>query len=378
LNHFIDEVRIHISSGNGGNGCVSFRREKYIPRGGPDGGDGGAGGNVIIRVQRNVKTLTHLRRNGKYHARNGQPGRGVGRHGADGEDCIIVVPPGTILKNEDTGEIMLDLLKAGQEIVLFKGGKGGQGNKHFATSRVQAPRYAQPGLPGEELNAVLELSLIADIGFVGFPNAGKSTLLRSLTAANPKIGPYPFTTKIPNLGVMNIHDTDLVLADIPGIIEGASEGAGLGLRFLKHISRVAGIAILLDMSEEADHVQQLSTLLEELSHYGHGLSDLKRVILATKLDLEDSHERYAELQRLLPGETILGISSHSREGLAELQETFFNMAEAHRSLHPEDEEILSQHDFVEANKHPYDWDGASELEEALLTRYNNNGEAGQS
>jgi GTP-binding protein len=370
LNHFIDEVRIQAASGDGGHGCVSFRREKYIPRGGPDGGDGGAGGNIILRVQRNVKTLTHLRRNGKYYARAGQPGRGAGKHGADGEDVIVVVPPGTIIKDQLTGEVLLDLLENRQEVLLLKGGKGGQGNSHFATSRNQAPRYAQPGLPGESRDLRLELSLIADIGFVGFPNAGKSSLLKALTAANPKVGAYPFTTTIPNLGVMNIHDTELILADIPGIIEGASNGAGLGLQFLKHISRVAGIAVLLDMGEDVDHAGQLTILLAELASYGHGLAQLPRLIIGSKLDLDGAPERFAELTKILSNETVVGISAHNGQGLRTIQEIFWAIGQG--SVAGQVEILPNLGQPAATGDHPYEWSGADELTAIALSRYSDN------
>jgi len=370
LNNFIDEVRIHVSSGDGGHGCVSFRREKFAPRGGPDGGDGGRGGDVILRVQRNVKTLTHLRRNGKYLARNGQPGRGSGKHGGDGEDVVIVVPPGTIIKDAETGEVLLDLLDAGGEIVFLKGGKGGQGNIHFSTSRNQAPRYAQSGLPGEEKDLVIELALIADIGFLGFPNAGKSTLLKMLTDANPKVGAYPFTTRIPNLGVLNVGETEIILADIPGIIEGASQGAGLGLRFLKHLARVAGIAVLIDLSEEANHKERYLTLMDELAAYGHGLEKLPRIVVGTKTDLLEAEGHLQELQRLLPDETVLGISSHSHAGLEELTAKFVEMERALRERNMSMSEVPQM--FVPENNtdaHPYNWEGSEELDAEMSRRY---------
>jgi GTP-binding protein len=358
LSYFIDEARIHVASGKGGHGCVSFRREKYVPKGGPDGGDGGRGGDLIFRVQRNVKTLASIRRNGKYIAQDGQPGRGWGKNGLDGRDQIIVVPPGTRVKDAETGEVLIDFLDVGQELVFFRGGKGGLGNMHFATSRNQAPRYAQTGLPGASRDIILELSLIADIGFVGFPNAGKSSLLKSLTAANPKIGPYPFTTKIPNLGVMHIHETDIVLADIPGIIAGASHGAGLGLRFLKHIARVAGIAFMIDMGDGDDHGAVYRTLNQELASYGHGLEQLPRIVLASKMDMESSQEALEAFRAEFPDLDILPISSHSRLGIQELQEAFFQLWQAHdRILHPDAPEADAA-----MTSHPYAWEGSETLD----------------
>jgi GTP-binding protein len=326
LNHFVDEVRIHVSSGDGGHGCVSFRREKYIPKGGPDGGDGGRGGDIIVEVKRNLKTLTHIRPHGKYPAQNGQPGRGRGAHGADGKDVILAVPPGCRILNAETGELLLELMHEHERVVLFKGGKGGLGNKNFATSRQQAPRYSQPGLPGTAMEIVIELNLIADIGFVGFPNAGKSSLLKALTHADPKIAPYPFTTKIPNLGVMPMHDSEVVLADIPGIIEGAHEGHGLGLRFLKHINRTTGLAFLVDGSDGADHVQAFHTLLDELTAYSPDLASRPRLLVVSKMDMPESEAAADELAKALPEERLFRISSHSRQGLTELAQAFWDLA----------------------------------------------------
>ncbi len=305
---------------------MSFRREKYIPRGGPDGGDGGRGGNLIIKVQSNLKTLTHLRPNGKYFARDGQPGAGRQKSGSDGESVIIAVPPGSRILDAQSSELMLDLVNDGDEIVLLKGGRGGQGNMHFATSRVQAPRYAQPGLPGHSIELKIEMNLIADIGFVGFPNAGKSSLLKVLTAADPKIAAYPFTTKIPNLGVMYIHNQELVLADIPGIIEGASQGLGLGFRFLKHIHRTAGLAFLVDMSEEIDHEHVFKTLLSELSQYAPELVSRPRLIIATKLDMPEAADAFKAFTANHPDELIYGISAHTNLGLGELKKAFWDLA----------------------------------------------------
>lgn len=326
MNHFVDEVHIHVVSGNGGHGCVSFRREKYIPKGGPDGGDGGRGGDVIFRTQRNLKTLTHIHPNTAYKARNGQPGTSRKCHGSDGDDVIIPVPPGTRLLDAGTGAVLADFVQDGEDFVFLKGGKGGLGNVHFATSSNQAPRYAQPGLPGEARDIVIEMNLIADIGFVGFPNAGKSSLLKNLTHADPKVGAYPFTTKIPNLGVMYLFNSELVLADIPGIIEGASHGAGLGLHFLKHINRTAGLAFLLDMSEEKDHAQEFAVLMDELRIYDADLAGKPRLVVASKMDMPGADSQLAALRASLPGETILAISSHTHLGLEELKKAFWDLS----------------------------------------------------
>lgn len=326
MNHFVDEVHIRVSSGNGGHGCVSFRREKYIPKGGPDGGDGGRGGDVIFRAQRNLKTLTHIHPNTHYKARNGQPGRGRKCHGSDGEDVVIAVPPGTRILDAATGDVLADLVTDGEQKVFLSGGKGGLGNIHFATPSNQAPRYAQPGLAGEERDITIEMNMIADIGFVGFPNAGKSSLLKSITSADPRVGAYPFTTKIPNLGVMYLHDSEMVLADIPGIIEGASHGAGLGYRFLKHINRTAGLAFLIDMSEEKDHAAELAVLEGELRAWDAELAERPRVIIASKMDMPGAEEQLVLMRRALGGERIIPISSHTHQGLDDVMQAFWELA----------------------------------------------------
>jgi len=225
---FADEAFIEVSSGKGGNGCIAFRREKYVPMGGPSGGDGGRGGDLIFSVRRNLRTLAHLRHKQSFKAQNGQDGEGWGRYGKKGEDLVVYLPPGSVIKDADTKKVIRDFGQNTEDFIFLKGGNGGWGNIHFKTSVNQAPRRALPGKPGEKRSLRVELRIIADIGLVGFPNAGKSSLLDHLTNARPKIAPYPFTTKIPNLGVLTYDDLDVVIADIPGLIEGASEGAGLG------------------------------------------------------------------------------------------------------------------------------------------------------
>ncbi len=322
---FADETYIDVSSGNGGAGCVSFRREKYVPKGGPDGGDGGRGGDVIFVVKDNLKTLLHLKNKRVYRAGNGKAGEGRRKHGKNGKDIEVPVPPGSLIKDPETGEILKDLTGI-NEWVYLKGGIGGQGNWHFRSARRQTPRFAQPGASGEELRLHVELNLIADIGFVGFPNAGKSTLLAEITNAHPKIAPYAFTTKIPNLGIMHAGYKDIILADIPGILEGASNGAGMGIKFLKHISRTSGLAFLIDLSEE-NSLNTFNVLKKELSCFGHGLIDKKRVIVGTKLDLFESEERLAELKKCFPDETVVGISAFSKKGMDELKKSFINISE---------------------------------------------------
>lgn len=324
MNSFVDEIKIGVASGNGGPGSVSFRREKYVPKGGPDGGDGGRGGDVIFRVKDNLKTLTHLRPNKTYRAQNGLHGEGRKKHGKDGEDLVVLVPPGTQVKDTETGEILLDLVENNSEHRFLVGGIGGQGNSNFATSRNQTPRFAQPGMPGETRKIKLELSLIADIGFVGYPNAGKSSLLGVLTSAHPKVGAYPFTTKIPNLGVLRAFNRDIILADIPGIIQGASEGAGLGYRFLKHISRTAALLFLVDLSDYQDPVEVFENLKQELHAYEPELLKRPHYILATKMDIPEAQERLDEFRSRV-SEEVLPVSSATRDGIDELIKKLFSL-----------------------------------------------------
>jgi len=314
VERFVDEARIHVSSGHGGAGSVSFRREKYVPKGGPDGGDGGRGGDVIFVVRRNLKTLSHLRMRPHFRAEDGRPGAGRNMHGRDGESVIIPVPPGTIIREPETGKQLVDLTSDSQSVTMLRGGRGGKGNAHFATARHQTPRFSQSGEPGVITDYVVELSVIADIGFVGFPNAGKSSLLKALTNADPRIGSYAFTTKTPNLGVLHVHDRDIVLADIPGIIEGASGGAGLGLRFLKHISRAAGIALLIDLSND-DFLDAYPILMDELRSYSGSMESKARIVIGTKLDMPGTADRLDELRSSLSTEAVVGASAFTREGL---------------------------------------------------------------
>ena len=330
---FADEATITVSSGKGGDGCVAFRREKYVPMGGPAGGDGGRGGDVVFEVRRNLRTLAQLRYQQSFKAENGQPGMGKNMHGRDGADIVVAVPPGTIVKDADSGELIKDFgagslaaasSREGERWVFLKGGKGGWGNTHYKTSVNQAPRTFQPGQPSLTARLRVELQLLADIGFVGFPNAGKSSLLDKFTNARPKIAPYPFTTKIPNLGMLRIHDRDIVLADIPGIIEGAHEGAGLGLRFLKHVSRASALAFLVDLSDE-NWESAFGVLLEELRSYAPFLADKRRLLVATKLDLPEAAERFEAFAAAHPGERVLGLSVFSGRGVEELGEAFLAM-----------------------------------------------------
>jgi GTPase len=318
VQYFVDETDIEVSSGAGGNGAVSFRREKYVPRGGPDGGDGGKGGNVIFQVKNNLKTLAHLKNKKFYRAKNGSPGTGKKKHGKNGEPEIIDVPPGTIIKDKITTKIIKDLCIEGETWVMFEGGRGGLGNSHFATSRRQAPKFAQPGEEGKSKVLTIELNLIADIGFVGFPNAGKSSLLAKLTNAHPKVGAYAFTTKVPNLGVMQHHSQEIVLADIPGLIEGASSGSGLGIRFLKHIARTTALAFLVDLSDD-NYRNAIPVLEEELRTFSCELAKKQRLIIGNKLDIPGTIDAIDDLKNRFPNDTVLGISALSGEGLNDLK-----------------------------------------------------------
>ena len=286
---FLDEAVIHVVSGNGGKGSVSFRRERFIPKGGPDGGDGGKGGDIIIRASNKLHTLSDFSSKRRFKAQDGSPGKGSNQTGKNGEDIVIEVPLGTIISDHNTGEILGDLIQNEQELTILSGGIGGKGNKHFATSTNRAPRFAQSGIPGESKDLKLTLKHLADIGLIGLPNAGKSTLLSCLTMARPKIDAYPFTTIVPNLGILDLDDAEsLTIADIPGLIEGASEGKGLGHRFLRHIERTRFLLHVIDISQAPadDPLRDCYILEDELKRYDSSLLRKKRIIIANKIDLE--------------------------------------------------------------------------------------------
>ncbi|MDR1814674.1 MAG: GTPase ObgE [Tannerella sp.] len=313
--NFIDYVKIYCTSGKGGKGSSHFRRAKYIPKGGPDGGDGGRGGHVFLRGNRNLWTLLHLKYERHVIATAGEAGSAKGSTGKNGEDRYIEVPCGTVVYDADTGDYLCDVTEDGQEIRLLKGGKGGWGNIHFKTSTNQAPRYSQPGEPAEERNIILQLKLLADVGLVGFPNAGKSTLLSVITSAKPKIADYPFTTLEPNLGIVQYRDNrSFVMADIPGIIEGASEGRGLGLRFLRHIERNSLLLFMIPADSE-DIIKEYKILSAELAKYNPDLAEKTRVLAITKCDL--TAEKPKKLPKDLPH---VYISAVANQGLDDLKD----------------------------------------------------------
>ena len=320
---FTDYAKIIIKSGNGGDGAITFRREKYVAAGGPDGGDGGRGGSIYFKVDPNANTLIDFRFTKKFKAQNGENGSGANKYGKSGEDLYINVPIGTIIKDVETGKVVADLSKPGQEELVLKGGKGGKGNSHFATSTRQVPRFAQAGEEGEEKEVILELKLLADVGLLGFPNVGKSTFLSVVTDAKPKIANYHFTTIEPNLGVVKTKNGDsFVIADIPGIIEGASAGVGLGIQFLRHVERTRLLLHVIDVSgtEGRDPVQDFYTINEELKKYSEKLSSRKQIIVANKIDIMQDDSNYKKLEELAKKEDleIYKISGATGEGVEEL------------------------------------------------------------
>ncbi len=368
--NFVDYVKVYCSSGKGGKGSSHFRRAKYIPKGGPDGGDGGHGGHVYLRGNRNLWTLLHLRYERHIIATPGEGGSAKGSTGKDGTDRYIEVPCGTVAYDADTGEFICDVTEDGQIIRILKGGKGGWGNIHFKTSTNQAPRYSQPGEPAEERNIILQLKLLADVGLVGFPNAGKSTLLSVITSAKPKIANYPFTTLEPNLGIVKYRDNrSFIMADIPGIIEGASEGKGLGLRFLRHIERNSLLLFMIPADTE-DIKKEYEILSGELEKYNPDLAEKSRVLAITKSDLLDEELKNAFAQNLPEKIPHVFISSVAHMGLDALKdilwtelnkETFHDKEKIiHKNMEintiESDDEVEDEATDIENNSDiEYDW-----------------------
>jgi GTP-binding protein len=316
---FIDEARISVKAGDGGNGCISFRHEKYIPKGGPDGGNGARGGSVIIRADRQLNTLLDFKYKRSYRAERGENGRGKDQGGKSGKDEVVKVPCGTLVRDAVKGKTIVDLLHDGDEFIIAQGGKGGRGNGEFATPTNQAPRFAEPGTPGEERELILELKLLADVGLVGFPNAGKSTLISVVSAAKPKIADYPFTTLTPNLGLVRYAEgNSFVIADIPGLIEGAHEGKGLGIQFIRHIERTRVLVFLIESISE-DPKKDYHILLNELASYNPAIARKKKIVALTKMDIVHEADK-KKLAKIKFGRGVMtfSISAVTGEGLREL------------------------------------------------------------
>lgn len=322
---FSDETYIDISSGNGGNGAVSFRREKFIPKGGPDGGDGGKGGDVIFVVKDNLRTLSHLKKIRTFRAENGKNGQGARMYGRDGRDIEIPVPPGTVIKDAESGKVIKDLTGL-ERFTFLKGGKGGLGNYHFRSSTRQTPRFAGGGENGIEMRVGLELLIIADIGFVGFPNAGKSSLLNAITNSQSLVGDYPFTTKIPSLGALPYDNSYIILADIPGLIDGASEGRGMGFEFLRHISRTKGLAFLIDLTSD-DYLTSFEKLQLELKKYSDDLIKKPYIIIGTKMDEIDSKERFEKLKEKYRDNKVVPFSIYLDDMIDNIKKEFIKLYE---------------------------------------------------
>lgn len=333
---FVDEAKIYAKSGRGGRGCVSFRREKFVPRGGPNGGDGGDGGDVIVIGRENMTSLLDYHYKQHYRAQNGEHGRGKDQHGKNAPALLVPVPIGTVVRDFFTGEILGDITADNQTLVVASGGRGGRGNARFATSTNQAPRYAQPGEEGEEKTLILELRLLADVGIIGFPNAGKSTLISRISAARPRIADYPFTTLIPNLGVVSYNEgKTFVVADIPGLIKGAHEGVGLGIKFLRHIERTKVLIHLLDLSPftERNPIEDYHIMNEELEAYSPELKNKPQIIAPNKIDITEAKEKLEEIETYFKklGIKVFPISSATGEGVKELIEEVWKRLERLKS-----------------------------------------------
>jgi len=346
---FVDEAPIVVEAGKGGNGCMSFRREKYIPKGGPDGGDGGDGGSIFLEADDAVNTLIDYRYTRRYRAPNG--GNGISRNciGVKGEDLVLKVPVGTTAIDIDTGEALGDLTENGERLMVARGGYHGLGNTRYKSSTNQAPRQTKPGQPGESRNLKLELKVLADVGLLGLPNAGKSTFIRSVSAAKPKVADYPFTTLVPNLGVVKIEDhRSFVVADVPGLIEGASDGAGLGTRFLKHLVRTQLLLHIVDMApfDESDPAERVKAISEELERFSPGLAQRDRWLVLNKLDMVDADERRQRVQEVLDKldwqGPVFEISALRREGTFELSCAIMDYMEERRQRALDDEEFAEQ------------------------------------
>lgn len=341
---FLDEARIYVKAGDGGNGCVAFRREKYVPHGGPSGGDGGSGGDVVMEASEHLHTLIHFRFNPEHRGERGRHGEGSNRSGREGGDVVLQAPVGTVVYDERSGEKVHDFTRHGERLVIARGGRGGRGNARFATSTHQAPRESTPGGTGEERWLRLELKLLADVGLVGFPNAGKSTLISRISAARPKIADYPFTTLEPNLGVVHVEgDRSFVVADIPGLIEGAHQGAGLGTQFLRHIERTRVLAHLIDMSDLSgrDPVNDFRVIMNELAQFDPRLAAKPMIVVASKLDAMDDPSRLESLLRFCGQQQLelSVISAVTGEGIDALKHRLFERLQESRASEQEEKAV---------------------------------------
>jgi GTPase len=342
---FLDQCKIYLKSGDGGRGAMSFRREKFIEFGGPNGGDGGRGGDIVFDVVENLNTLIDYRYRQHFRAQNGRPGAGRDRTGAHGEDLVLRVPAGTQIMDEDNGQVLADLIRPGKRLVFMEGGDGGFGNAHYKSSTNRAPRRADPGWPGREAWVWLRLKLIADAGLVGLPNAGKSTFLAAVSHARPKIADYPFTTLKPQLGVVRLHDEEFVLADLPGLIEGASEGAGVGARFLGHVERCAVVLHLVDGALD-DVAAAYRTIRDELSRYGHGLAEKPEIVGLNKVDAVEPEAVGAKCRELLyaaaPGAQVLPLSGATGAGVSDMLEVVFAALSSARAGNEDDDWVATE------------------------------------
>ncbi|RLQ92002.1 GTPase ObgE [Planomicrobium sp. Y74] len=357
---FVDHVKVYVRGGDGGDGMVAFRREKYVPNGGPAGGDGGKGANVVFIVQEGLRTLMDFRYKRIFKADRGTHGMSANKHGAKAEDLVIEVPPGTVVKDADTGETIADLVEHGQTAIIAKGGRGGRGNSRFATPANPAPELSEKGEPGFERNVILELKVLADAGLVGFPSVGKSTLLSVVSAAKPKIAEYHFTTIVPNLGMVETEDQrSFVMADLPGLIEGAHEGIGLGHQFLRHIERTRVIVHVIDMSglEGRDPYEDYVTINEELKQYNMRLTERPQLIVANKMDMPDSEENLEAFRKKLPEDArVFPISALSRQGLNNLLFAIADLLEV-TSEFPMVEEETDESESAVLYRHEAESDG---------------------
>ncbi|NLY78699.1 MAG: GTPase ObgE [Lysinibacillus sp.] len=350
---FVDHVKIYVKGGDGGDGMVAFRREKYVPYGGPAGGDGGNGGSVVFEVDEGLRTLMDFRYNRHFKAPRGENGMSKGMHGKAAKDLVVKVPPGTVVINEETGNVIADLVEHGQRAVIAKGGRGGRGNMRFATPANPAPELSEKGEPGQELNVILELKVLADVGLVGFPSVGKSTILSVVSAAKPKIGAYHFTTIVPNLGMVETEDgRSFVMADLPGLIEGAHQGVGLGMQFLRHIERTRVIVHVVDMSgmEGRDPYEDYLTINEELKQYNLRLTERPQIVVANKMDMPEAEENLKKFKEKIVDVQVFPISAISRQGLKPLLYEIANLLEKtppfelHEVVDESDATVLYKHE----------------------------------